>query len=99
MLIFSNNHGFNNSQTVKPIVWSITASNTVGDDGIQADSLTVQYLGGHACQVVTVVTEQNAEITANIASMPSKLMINQLNYLLSDLMPSAIKVGMLINTE
>ncbi len=55
MLIFSNNHGFNNSQTVKPIVWSITASNTVGDDGIQADSLTIQYLGGHACQVVTLL--------------------------------------------
>ncbi len=99
MLYFSNNHSFSNSQTVKPIVWSIAASNTFGDDGIRADSLTIQDLGGHACQAITAVTEQNAEITTDIAPKSSKLMINQLNYLLNGLMPSAIKIGMLINAE
>jgi hydroxymethylpyrimidine kinase/phosphomethylpyrimidine kinase/thiamine-phosphate diphosphorylase len=99
MLHFSNNHSLSNSQTVKPIVWSIAASNTFGDDGIRADSLTIQDLGGHACQVITAVTEQNAEVTADNAPKSSKLMINQLNYLLNGLMPSAIKIGMLVNAK
>jgi hydroxymethylpyrimidine kinase/phosphomethylpyrimidine kinase/thiamine-phosphate diphosphorylase len=99
MLNLSSNHSFSNSQTAKPIIWSIAASNTLGDDGIHADSLTIQDLGGHACQVITAVTKQNAEITADIAPKSSKLMINQLNYFLNGLMPSAIKIGMLINAE
>ncbi len=72
MLNLSSNHSFSNSQTAKPIIWSIAASNTLGDDGIHADSLTIQDLGGHACQVITAVTKQNAEITADIAPNSSK---------------------------
>jgi hydroxymethylpyrimidine kinase/phosphomethylpyrimidine kinase/thiamine-phosphate diphosphorylase len=102
MLTFSNNHGFNKSETIKPIVWSIASLDGVGgvgSAGIQADSLTIQDLGGHACKVVTATTTQNSEITTDIAPTPSKLMLNQLNCFLSDLMPSAIKIGLLTNTE
>ena len=52
MLTLSNNNGLNNSKTVGPIVWSIAGSDSVGDAGIQADSLTIQDLGGHAKVVI-----------------------------------------------
>jgi hydroxymethylpyrimidine kinase/phosphomethylpyrimidine kinase/thiamine-phosphate diphosphorylase len=96
---FSNNNGLNNSKTVGPIVWSIAGSDSVGGAGIQADSLTIQDLGGHACRVVTAITAQNPEKIANITPTPSNLMLNQLNCLLNDYMPSAIKIGVLANTE
>jgi len=96
MPTFSNNHGFNQSNTIRPTVWSITGSDSVAGIGIQADHLTIQDLGGHACKVVTAVTTQNS---ADTAPTSSKLLLNQLNRLLSDLMPSAIKIGLLANTE
>lgn len=99
MLTSSNNHDFNKSETIKPIVWSIVSSDCVGGAGIQADSLTIQDLGGHACQVVTAATIQNDEIIADTAPTLSKLMLDQLNYFLSVSIPSAIKIGFLTNTE
>jgi hydroxymethylpyrimidine kinase/phosphomethylpyrimidine kinase/thiamine-phosphate diphosphorylase len=92
----SNNHKF---FTNRPIVWSIAGSDSGGGAGIQADSLTIQDLGGHACNTVTAITAQNSEQITDIVATPFGLIRNQLNCLLDDLMPSAIKIGMLANAE
>jgi hydroxymethylpyrimidine kinase/phosphomethylpyrimidine kinase/thiamine-phosphate diphosphorylase len=99
MHALSNHHGPNKPETVKPIVWSITGSESVIGAGIHTDRLTIQDLGGHVGEVVTAITTQNSENTSVIAPTSSKLMLNQLNDLLSDLMPSVIKIGLLVNTQ
>jgi hydroxymethylpyrimidine kinase/phosphomethylpyrimidine kinase/thiamine-phosphate diphosphorylase len=95
----SNNNCVNKSEMVRPIVWSIGGSDSGGGAGIQADSLTIQDLGGHACNIVTAITAQNSQKITDILATPSYLMLNQLNCLLDDLMPSAIKIGVLANSE
>jgi hydroxymethylpyrimidine kinase/phosphomethylpyrimidine kinase/thiamine-phosphate diphosphorylase len=99
MHALSNHHGPKKPETVKPIVWSITGSESVIDTGIHTDRLTIKDLGGHIGEVVTAITTQNSENNFVIAPTSSKLMLNQLNDLLRDLMPSVIKIGLLVNTQ
>ena len=99
MPTFLNDHGLNKLKTIRPIVWSIANSDSAAGISIQADHLTIQDLGGDACEVVTAVTTRNSENTTSITATSSKLLLNRLNCLLSDLMPSAIKIGLLVNAE
>ncbi|GAB56076.1 hydroxymethylpyrimidine kinase [Glaciecola punicea ACAM 611] len=96
----SNQHKiFARTQPAKPIVWSIAGSDSGGGAGIQADSLTIHDLGGHACNVVTAITAQNSHQVIDVAPTCAMVLLNQLNGLLDDLPPSAIKIGVLANAE
>ncbi|WP_342805313.1 thiamine phosphate synthase [Alteromonas sp. M12] len=83
----------------RPIVWSIAGSDSGGGAGIQADSLTINDLGGHACTVVSAITAQNSQQVQGITATQTAMLIKQLDCLLEDIPPAAIKIGMLANAE
>ncbi|OGT56683.1 MAG: hypothetical protein A3F43_05100 [Gammaproteobacteria bacterium RIFCSPHIGHO2_12_FULL_42_10] len=74
------------------IVWSIAGSDSSGHAGIQADLKTFHGLGVHGCTVITAVTAQN---TQQLADMQFVSMTPQIACMQTDLMPRAIKIGML----
>ncbi|WP_158965725.1 bifunctional hydroxymethylpyrimidine kinase/phosphomethylpyrimidine kinase [Paraglaciecola sp. L3A3] len=83
----------------RPIVWSIAASDSGGGAGIQADNLTIQDLGGHACNIITATTAQNSiQITSLVASS-IQMLAAQLDCLRVDMPPKAIKIGVMANAQ
>lgn len=87
------------SDRERPIVWSIAASDSGGGAGIQADNLTIQDLGGHACNIVTGITAQNSLKVEEVSSVSAGMLTKQLNCLLYDMPPKAIKIGVLATAE
>ncbi|ASJ96676.1 thiamine phosphate synthase [Shewanella marisflavi] len=83
--------------SAKPIVWTIAGSDSGGGAGIQADLATIADLGGHGCSVITCVTAQNSVAVNGVEPVSDALLLNQLNTLLVDLPPKAIKIGLLAN--
>ncbi|MEP0495548.1 MAG: bifunctional hydroxymethylpyrimidine kinase/phosphomethylpyrimidine kinase, partial [Paraglaciecola sp.] len=95
----SNDKGSVNTGSNRPIVWSIAASDSGGGAGIQADNLTIQDLGGHACNIVTAITAQNSQRVVEVEAVSTSMLTQQLNCLLEDMPPKAIKIGVLANAE
>jgi hydroxymethylpyrimidine kinase/phosphomethylpyrimidine kinase/thiamine-phosphate diphosphorylase len=91
-----DNRPFENGHE-RPIVWSIAASDSGGGAGIQADTLTIQDLGGHACNIVTAITAQNSHQVEDVLPVCPDMLTKQLNCLLYDIPPKAIKIGVLAN--
>ncbi|MGE6647772.1 thiamine phosphate synthase [Shewanella colwelliana] len=81
----------------KSIVWTIAGSDSGGGAGIQADLATINDLGCHGCSVITALTVQNSVAVEQVEPVSVDLMLQQLNCLLKDLPPNAIKVGLLCN--
>ena len=88
-----------NSIIAKPIVWTIAGSDSGGGAGIQADLQTIQSLGGYGCSVITAITAQNTKEVNAIEPVSSHLVSEQLNSLACDLLPGALKTGMLYSPE
>ena len=66
-----------------------------GGAGIQADIEAVGAQGVHALSVVTVLTVQDTTNVAQMSPVDEALLERQLELLLADCMPSAIKFGLL----
>ncbi|WP_213997265.1 thiamine phosphate synthase [Arsukibacterium sp.] len=79
----------------KPIVWTIASSDSGGGAGIQADLLTFNALGCHGCSVIAAVTAQNSAEVVGYEAVSPALFVNQLNCLLQDMPPQAIKIGLI----
>ena len=79
----------------KPIVWTVAGSDSGGGAGIQADLKVMNLLGAHACSVVTALTAQNTIGTGRLEWVSPEMFSAQLDALKSDLLPQAIKLGML----
>lgn len=84
--------------TNKPIVYTIAGSDSGGGAGIQADLHAIHALGGHGCSAITCLTAQNSVGVTGVHAATDFLQA-QLNALLSDLPPVAIKIGMLGTRE
>jgi hydroxymethylpyrimidine/phosphomethylpyrimidine kinase len=74
---------------------SIAGSDSGGGAGIQADIKTIHSLGAHALIAVTSVTAQNSLGIRAIHEVPAKFISIQIETLLDDLFPDAVKIGML----
>ena len=83
----------------KPIVWTIASSDSGGGAGIQADLHTFNALGCHGCSVIAAVTAQNSTEVVGYESVSPALFITQLNCLLQDMPPKAIKIGLIPDAE
>jgi hydroxymethylpyrimidine kinase / phosphomethylpyrimidine kinase / thiamine-phosphate diphosphorylase len=83
------------SVTGKPMVWSIACSDSGGGAGIQADLLTFTALGCHGCSVIAGVSAQNSITLDVIEAVSPALLLSQLDCLLSDMPPAAIKIGLI----
>ncbi|GAA0544118.1 thiamine phosphate synthase [Rheinheimera aquimaris] len=83
----------------KPIVWTIASSDSGGGAGIQADLHTFSALECHGCSVITAVTAQNSCQVIGYEAVSPALLCAQLNCLLEDMPPQAIKIGLIPEPE
>ncbi len=83
----------------KPIVWTIGGSDSGGGAGVQADLATFRDLGVYGCSVITTVTAQNTRALNDALPLPATSVSAQMETLLSDLPPVAIKIGALGSHE
>jgi len=79
-------------------ILSIAGSDPSGGAGIQVDLKTFQALGVHGMAVPAALTAQNSRgVTASTQVTPRDLS-RQLEILLADIEPDAVKTGMLLTT-
>lgn len=82
-----------------PIVYTIAGSDSGGGAGIQADLLTIHAMKCHGCSAITCLTAQNSCGVSGIHAPPASFLQIQLETLLEDLPPRAVKIGMLGTRE
>lgn len=75
----------------------IAGSDSGGGAGIQADIKTVTMLGGHAMTAVTAITAQNTLGVDAVHMVPTQMVMDQINAVVSDIGVDAIKIGMIGN--
>lgn len=85
----------NTSQQSRPVVWSIAASDSGGGAGIQADLNTIHSLECHGCTVITAITAQNSVSVEKVRPLSAVDLAAQWQALEKDLLPQAIKIGLL----
>lgn len=81
-----------------PKVLTIAGSDSSGGAGIQADLKTFTALGVYGMSVITAITSQNTKKVNSVYPLPSKIIRDQLETVISDIKPDFIKIGMLSNT-
>ena len=77
----------------------VAGSDSSGGAGIQADIKTVTALGGYAMTAITALTAQNTTGVQGIHAVPADFVGAQLEAVLKDLPPDAVKAGMLANVD
>lgn len=80
-------------------VLSIAGSDSSGGAGIQADLKTFAALGCYGMTVITATTAQNTQGVRDIHPIPAAHIEAQLNAVLEDIPPKAIKIGMVNQPE
>jgi hydroxymethylpyrimidine/phosphomethylpyrimidine kinase len=78
---------------------TIAGSDPTGGAGLQADLRTFKALGVYGLSVPSVLTAQNTEGVYSIQEIPSGFFAEQIDILLKDISPDAVKTGMLYSTE
>lgn len=77
-----------------PVILSIAGSDCSGGAGIQADIKTITALGAYAASAITAVTVQNTIGIRAIHATPPEVVRGQIEAVMDDLKPEAIKIGM-----
>lgn len=78
-----------------PVVWTIAGSDSGAGAGIQADLKTFQALGVYGCSAITALTAQNTLGVHQIIPTSTAMLKAQVDALVQDFPPTAIKLGML----
>ncbi len=78
---------------------SIAGSDSCGGAGIQADLKTFAALGTYGMTVITAVTAQNTTGVRNILAVTPEVVGDQIDAVMSDITPDAVKIGMLMNSQ
>ena len=81
------------------ICLSIAGSDPVGGAGLQADIKTFCAYRVFGMAVPTAITIQNTGGLSGIEALPGSLVARQLEFLLSDVRPDAVKIGMTATGE
>ena len=77
----------------------IAGSDSSGGAGIQADIKTATSLGTYAMTAITAVTVQNTNGVQSVFPINANKIYKQIAHTVKDIMPDAIKIGMLHSTE
>jgi hydroxymethylpyrimidine/phosphomethylpyrimidine kinase len=85
-------------KTYLPVL-TIAGFDGSGGAGIQADIKTFSALGCYATSVLTALPVQNTTGVKSIFPLPEKVVEEQLNCLLEDIPPVAVKIGMVHTPE
>ena len=72
---------------------TIAGSDSSGGAGIQADIKTMSALGVYAMSVITAITAQNTTGVYGVQYVDDDMIENQLNCVLSDIFPDAVKIA------
>lgn len=80
-------------------VLTIAGSDSGGGAGIQADLKTFSALGCFGTSVITAVTAQNTMGVRSVHGIPVAMIKDQLQAVLDDIAPVAIKIGMVNHAE
>lgn len=80
-------------------ILSIAGSDPSGGAGIQADLKTIAACGGYGMSVITALTAQNTRGVRSVFVPPVSFLAEQLDAVLEDVPPGAIKIGMLGSAE
>ncbi len=81
------------------VVLTIAGSDSSGGAGIQADLKTFEAFGVFGTSAITVLTAQNTTGVQEIFPLPVDFIAQQIKSILSDFDVSAIKIGMLYDTN
>ncbi|MFY1046022.1 bifunctional hydroxymethylpyrimidine kinase/phosphomethylpyrimidine kinase [Chryseobacterium sp. GP-SGM7] len=82
-----------------PSVLTIAGFDGSGGAGIQADIKTISALGCYATSVLTALPIQNTQGVRNIFPIPEEVVSEQIESILDDIFPDAIKIGMVHTSE
>ncbi|MGD2045038.1 MAG: bifunctional hydroxymethylpyrimidine kinase/phosphomethylpyrimidine kinase [Gemmatimonadota bacterium] len=82
-----------------PIALTIAGSDSGGGAGIQADLKTFQAFGVFGTSAITAITAQNTRGVDAIHAVPVDVVRAQIDAVVSDLRPAALKSGMLATAE
>ncbi|HWQ90648.1 MAG TPA: bifunctional hydroxymethylpyrimidine kinase/phosphomethylpyrimidine kinase, partial [Clostridia bacterium] len=77
---------------------TIAGSDSGGGAGIQADLKTMASLGVHGTSAITCLTAQNPKGVRGIQACTPRMVCQQIEAVLEELPPAAIKTGMLFST-
>jgi hydroxymethylpyrimidine/phosphomethylpyrimidine kinase len=80
-------------------VLSIAGSDPSSGAGIQVDLKVFQELGAYGMAIPAALTVQNSRGVAAVEPVSSSLLAKQIECLLSDIRPEAIKTGMLLTKQ
>ncbi|PKK38987.1 Hydroxymethylpyrimidine phosphate kinase ThiD [Clostridiaceae bacterium JG1575] len=78
-----------------PCALTIAGSDSSGGAGVQADLKTMTSLGVFGMSVITAVTAQNTRGVQGVWPLPRAAVRSQMESVLRDIPPDAIKIGML----
>ncbi|MBD5300192.1 MAG: bifunctional hydroxymethylpyrimidine kinase/phosphomethylpyrimidine kinase [Bacteroides sp.] len=85
-------------RTYYPVL-SIAGSDPSGGAGIQADIKTMSAIGCYAMSVITALTAQNTSGVTGIMPATPEIVTAQIDAVMTDIPPLAVKLGMLCNAE
>lgn len=78
---------------------TIAGSDSCGGAGIQADIKTMTMNGVYAMSSVTALTAQNTTGVTDIMEVPPSFLKAQLDAVITDIFPDAVKTGMVASSE
>ena len=81
------------------VAFSIAGSDSGAGAGIQADLKTFSALGVYACTAITAITAQNTHEVVGIFEIETEIIKKQINSVMADIPPDAIKIGMVYSKE
>lgn len=82
-----------------PVVLTIAGSDCSGGAGIQADLKTMSAFDVYGMSVITAVTAQNTCGVTGVQNATGEMIRLQLEAVMSDIMPDAVKIGMLATAD
>ncbi len=80
-------------------VLTIAGSDPTGGAGLQADIKVFRAFGVHGLSVASALTAQNTEGVISVYPVDKNFFAEQLNVLLKDITPYAVKTGMVYSRQ
>lgn len=87
------------SNNKRPVVLSIAGSDPSGGAGIQGDLKTILSLGGYGMAAITALTVQNTRGVFLVKPVDVHFLEAEIEFLFEDIVPSAVKLGMVTCRE
>lgn len=88
-----------NDKCVRKKVMTVAGSDCSGGAGIQADLKTMTAHGIYGMSVITAITVQNTTGVLKSEPLSTELVAGQFDAVCSDIMPDAVKTGMLFSAD